>query len=183
MDMTSYVGLLGLWIWEAAGREHAPFPWPLPAVLDHGHDFCLGPCVSLLGAVVPADALAALRSFGGEHSVEQVVDADLGFEATGWLGADVMIGAARGSRARAEGQYHPATIHWRAPDGSIAWLRIVRHGPVHATAGPRTLEITAPDTTVESSHPGTITPDRWDFPGLTLDVTKVDDHTLRLFVR
>lgn len=184
VDMTGYVGLLGLWIWEAVGREHAPFPWPLPDVLDHGHDFCLGPCVSLLGARVPDDVMPALRDFPGEHTVTQVVDAGLGFEASGWLGPDVMIGAARGSRARAEGQYHPATIHWRGPDGSVAWLRLRHTGPLHATAGPGWIEVTTEgEPTVESSHPGTFTADRWEFPGLTLEVSPVDENTSRLSVR
>jgi hypothetical protein len=128
---------------------------------------------------VPSDVLPALTQQPATHHVEQVIDADLGFVATGWLTDDLMVGGGRGTGARASGQYHPATMHWRAPDGSVAWLRLVHEGPLHATAHPDgTLEVTTHDharrgpcaTTVVSSHPGTITPERWTFPGLTVDV-------------
>ena len=38
----------------------------------------------------------------------------------------------RGGRFRAEGQYHPATVHWSAPDGSVGWLRLRHAGPLSA---------------------------------------------------
>jgi hypothetical protein len=90
-----------------------------------------------------------------------------------------MVGGARGAGARASGQYHPATMHWRAPDGSVGWLRLVHEGPLHATVRDGgVLEVTTYDharrgpcdTTVVSSHPGTFTRERWTFPGLTVTV-------------
>jgi hypothetical protein len=180
MDMTAYAGLLGLWIWEglgADGQEVAPFP-DLHRPFSHAHDLCLAPCIEALGARIPDEVVPALRAFPGEHVVEQVVDEELGLVATGWLGDDVMVGAARGGGFNATRQYHPATIHWRSPDGGVGWLRLVHDGPLDATAGARSLTITVFDhprrgpapTMVSSSHPGTFEPGRWTFPGLTVVV-------------
>lgn len=128
MDMTRYAALLGIWFWVGLGREAAPFP-STEAAFDHAHDLCLAPCAALLGARIPDDVMPALRAFGSEHDVEQVVDEDVGLVATGWLSEELMAGGARGGGFNASGQYHPATVHWRAPDGSIGWLRLV-HSPL-----------------------------------------------------
>jgi hypothetical protein len=177
MDMTSYASLLGLWIWDAVGRDLAPFP-RLDETVAHAADVCFGPMVEMLGAAVPAEAAAALRAFGGEHSVGQTVSRELNFVATGWLTDDVMFGGASGSRARAEGQFHPATVHWRAPDGTVGWLRLVHAGPLDVVVEPQRMIVTAFDhprrgpqpVVVSSSHPGTFESKSWSFPGLTLRV-------------
>lgn len=179
MDMTGYAALLGLWIADAVGEPAGPVPLPvLEDPVDHGHDLTLAPCVALLGAVVPDDAQPALVAFGGERVVEQQVDEDLGLVATGWLAEDRMVGAARGAPIDAVGQYHPATIHWRHPDGSVAWVRLSHRGRLDAVAGPGTLTVTTSDhpdrgptaTKVRSSHPGRFTDDTWTFPGLDIRV-------------
>jgi hypothetical protein len=107
-----------------------------------------------------------------------VVEAELGLVATGWLEPDLMVGGARGGGFNATRQYHPATIHWRAPDGRVGWLRIVHDGPLDAVAGERSLMVTthdhprrgATDTVVVSSEPGTFGTERWTFPGLDVRV-------------
>jgi hypothetical protein len=178
MDMNVYAGLLGLWIWDALGEDAAPFPSP-DAPFEHSHDFSLGPCVALLGSAIPDDV--RLADVIEPRRVEQVVDADLGLVATGWLAPDLMLGGARGGGFRASGQYHPATVHWRAPDGSVAWLRLVHEGPLDATVDADAggaMTVTTHDhrrrgpcaTTVVSSHPGTFNQDRWSFPGLDVTV-------------
>jgi hypothetical protein len=177
MDMTSYAALLGLWIWEGLGADVAPFP-SIDAAFEHAHDLCLGPSVEALGARIPDEVVPSLRSFTGARQVEQVVDATVGLVATGWLAADLMIGGARGGGYNATRQYHPATIHWRAPDGQVGWLRIVHDGPVDAVAAERSLAVTTHDhprrgatyTVVTSSHPGAFEADRWTFPGLAVHV-------------
>jgi hypothetical protein len=177
MDMTSYAALLGLWIWDGLGQDAAPFP-AIDASFDHAHDLCLGPCVEALGARIPADVVPSLRELAGAHQVEQVVEAELGLVATGWLEPDLMVGGARGGGFNATRQYHPATIHWRAPDGRVGWLRIVHDGPLDAVAGERSLMVTthdhprrgATDTVVVSSEPGTFGTERWTFPGLDVRV-------------
>jgi hypothetical protein len=177
MDMTRYAGILGLWVWDAAGRDVAPFP-DLGDTIEHAHDLTIGGCIQILGSRVPDDVLRALRAFPGEHAVEQVVSDELGFVATGWLGDDLMVGGATGVPWRAEGQFHPATVHWRAPDGSVGWLKLLHAGPLDATASERRLDVVVHDhgkkgsepTTVASSHPGTFEPGRWRFPGLEVRV-------------
>lgn len=186
MDMGSYAALLGLWIADGLPEGAGPAPFPaLEDPIDHAHDTCLAPCVALLGATVPDDVGPALERFGEERVVEQVVDADLGLVATGWLAPDRMIGAARGAAIDAIGQYHPATVHWRHPDGSVAWLRLVHRGRLDAVAAPGTLTVTTEDhsrhgptdTTVRSSHPGRFTDDTWTFPGLEIRVTGAPSTT------
>jgi len=180
MDMTRYASLLGLWIWHATDAIAPPFP-DLAGPVDHSADVCFGPMVALLGSQVPEDArraLSALPTPPTQRSVRQIVSEESGFVATGWLGSDVMLGAFAGSRARAEGQYHPATAHWRAPDGSVGWLRFVHAGPLDAEAADGRIRVTVHDhprrgaqpTTVLSSHPGTFAEDSWSFPGITFAV-------------
>jgi hypothetical protein len=160
MDMHHYVALLGLWM-------------PVPVVPDldgtfaHSHDLTLAPVVELLGggaAIELADADRAISQDLGDGRV-----------ATGWIAPGVMIGAERGARFRAEGQYHPATVHWAIPDGTVGWLRLRHRGRLSATAARGVLEVQVHDhhrlgrqpVVVEASHPGTFGGD-WVFPGRTI---------------
>jgi len=178
MDMTSYLGLLGLFIAEAVGADVAPLP-DLDRPFEHSHDLTMSPLVALTGAdPAPEEVVASLRSFQGERVVEQVVDEELGVVASGWLSQSVMAGGGRGGGFEALGQYHPATIHWRATDGAIGWIRLRHRGAVDAVASAGQLVVTthdhgqqgATDTYVKSSHTGALTDDRWSFPGLEVKV-------------
>ncbi len=184
MDMTSSVGLLGLWIWAAIGRTGAPVP-ELPAdpdaPLDHSHDLALGPLVALLAPRIPDDAVADLRSFRGERTVEH----DLGSRrvASAWVAHDVMIGAERGPADWGGwDQYHPATVHWRRPDGGVSWLRLLHGGGVDAVASSGVLEVTARPPApgrggaalLGELGPGAARPGsdgRWVLPGLAVAIT------------
>jgi len=177
MDMTAYAGALGLWLWDELGPAAAPFP-AFGDRIAHGHDVALAPCVELIGPAVPADVAPRLARFDGDRTVEQVVDADLGLRATGWLSELVMAGGASGAAFDATGQYHPATVHWRTPDGGVGWLRLRHRGPLDAVAAEGSLTVTTRDhpahgptsTRVLASHPGTLTTGRWRFPGLDVAV-------------
>ena len=168
MDLADYAGLLGLWMWDAAGRAAAPFP-DLAGTFGHSHDVSFGACVALLGARVPPPARPALTDVPGEHTVAQEVLA--GAEATGWLAERVMIGAAAGIGFPARGQYHPATVHW-----SGGWLRLRHPAALDAAASPGRLEAVArqpgPATAVVRAD-GAVRVDgrRWALPGLVMDVT------------
>jgi len=159
MDMTHYVGLLGLWL-------PAPVVPSLAAPFEHSHDLTLAPVVELLGGG-PADVAFDAR----EREIEQTLPD--GRVASGWLAPDVMAGGERGGRFRAEGQYHPVTVHWVLDDGSVGWLRLRHRGPLSATARSGTLTVVVHDhrrhgrqpVIVEASHPGEFHADRWTFPG------------------
>jgi hypothetical protein len=158
MDLTRSLGLLGLWLPD-------PVVPPLGDHLHHGHDLTMAPLVELVGGG-PAVAFD-----GAERVVEQALPG--GRFATGWLGPDVMVGGERGAHARAEGQYHPATAHWAAGDGTVGWLRLRHAGPLWATASPGRLTVEVPDSRrlgrrpvrVESSHPGTFGRSEWTVAG------------------
>jgi hypothetical protein len=130
MDMNRYVGLLGLWL-------PSPVVPDLDAPFAHSHDLTLAPVVDVLGG-------GPLCAFSDD---ERVVSQELGDGrvATGWIAPGVMIGAERGNRFRAEGQYHPATAHWARPDGSVGWLRLRHRGRLSATASPGVLEVVVHD--------------------------------------
>jgi hypothetical protein len=172
MDMSRYVGLLGLWLPE-------PVVPPMSSAFEHSHDLTMAPLVDLVGGgptEFPADDL--------ERVVEQALPG--GRVATGWLAPDVMVGGERGGRFHADGQYHPATVHWAVGDGSVGWLRLRHAPPLSATASRGQLQVTVHDhhrdgrrrVAVESSHPCRFEPQRWILPGRVIeyDGPPADDH-------
>jgi hypothetical protein len=185
MDMTRYLGMVGLWILDAVD-EAAGAPVPdVSQPFDHSHDFTMAPLVGHLRARVPSDILPTLRTFRGEHTVEQVISTAPARVATGWLADDVMAGGEAGEMTTsARGQFTPATVHWRLPDdagGAVGWIRLTHFAPASATASPRHLAITcrphprrgpqAPELWVHA--PGArIEPGRrtWSLPGLDVEV-------------
>jgi hypothetical protein len=191
MDMTRYAAMLGLWVWEALGREVAPFP-EVHAPFVHSADFCLAPCVTLLGARIPEDVVPHLRAFQGERRIEQVVQDAPHRVATAWLEPQLMIGAQRtGGTPVIPKQFHPATVHWRTPEGGIGWCRVrYTHGrPVDATASAGEFTLTCNggnEIVVEISAPNLDTEllrtERWKLPGLVVHVradTDVEGFSLQ----
>lgn len=180
MDMRRYVAGLGMWIWLAVGRAHAPFP-DLEQPLEHAWDFAAAATYVLPGARIPADALSHFSAFTGERQFERVIATAPRRVASAWLGAGVMLGAedAAGQRP-ASGQFHPATLHWRDPLGQVCWLRARSGAPLDAWATrgrleivcaarntqPITFEIDAPALDLAAIQAG-----RWQLPGLTIAVT------------
>ncbi len=175
MDMTRYVAILGQAIWMLVGREGAPHP--LPGIsMAHANDFTFPPALAAVGVRVPADVVPALRAFPGEHTVERPLMGGPFRDASAWLGPTCMIGAAVTDGARPAGaQLHPATMHWRLPDGTIGWMRLVSGERVAARATARTLSIdcsgdAAFQMRVLAREEIAIGRTRWAVPGLTLDV-------------
>lgn len=184
MDLHAYVSGLGLALWCAG------LPAPLPDLsaepVPHGHDLCVAPLLQHVGVRIPDAARRAFERFGGPHAVEQVIDDDPRRIATGWLDDDLLVGAeANDAGLHARGQYHPATVHWRLPDGGVGWLRLVHRGPTRAAAGQRRLDVECEpharrgpqdlrwESNVEAT---TVAPERWSFPGL--EVTVATDAVL-----
>ncbi len=93
----------------------------------HSDDMQFAPIFSLLGTVIPAQALNSFHQFGGEHALRRELPRNR--VATAWIGKDFMLGGEATGRVREPGgQYLPATAHWRTPSGESAWMALW-HGP------------------------------------------------------
>lgn len=196
MDMRKYGALLGMSIWLAVGSDQAPFPHE-KGMFDHGHDFCFGPPLALVGTAVPDDAMPHLLAFQGERLIERRLPTNHDRVATAWIGETVLIGA-ESLRLTGEfpgilpnldsAQYHPVTLHWCDYYGDVCWLRLRHAGPVEARAEPGRLLIVAPLLAVALDRYGEahrsfvfeisfntriaadLEVDHWDLPGLLLRV-------------
>lgn len=182
MDMRGYAAMLGLWMWPELGDD-APFP-SIDSEFDHAHDLAMAPLAALLGTRIPADVVPSLRLFRGEHTVRKTIADEPLRLATGWLSSELMIGAEDNASARSGyGQNHPATIHWRRPDGGVGTIRAIHRGPLRATASPGELQLRSvdhpyagPQPTIfrlEAGHDGEqieLSPSTWTLPGLTVEV-------------
>lgn len=145
MDMPHYGALLGLSIWLGVGRGHAPFP-VAPGLFDHCHDFIFGAPFALVGTEIPGDALPHFTAFSGARAIRQPITRTPERTATAWLTDNLMLGAESTplddyAFFKPSDQFHPVTMHWRTPDGRVAWLRLRHIGPVDATAAPGSLTI------------------------------------------
>jgi len=164
MDMTRYATPLGLYIWDAVGRNNAPFP-DVDSRFDHAHDVAFGPLVAAAGTEVPDDARAHLTAFADERVIERTVS-DRPRVATAWLSDRAMIGAmdAAGSRGGWD-QYHPATIHLLGSSGQLTWIRVLHTGPVDARAAVGVLEVRGAGLALEASE-------AWDVVGSQVSIDR-----------
>lgn len=176
MDMRRYVALAGLWTRMALPEDLAPFP-PLGGEMDHVHDFFCAPCYTLLGARIPADALARFQKFSGEKNLVRLLPRNR--TATAWLGENAMWGAEAANFSRSvadeKAQYHPATLHWKTSSGTIGWMRLVRAPRADATAKSGGLTIVGTGNFIfrfcaPRLQPENFTRDGWNLPGLTVRV-------------
>ena len=178
MDMRRYVAAVGLWIQAAEPAANPPVP-ELGRPFSHSHDLALASVIACLDPAVPPAAREPLCRFEAERKLERLVSSDPERIASAWLSTDVMVGAERGARRWAGwGQYHPATVHWRDPDGRTRWIRLVHAAPVQATAEPGALSTTCAaharrgpqPTSFLVSSADALEGDRWRLPGLTVRV-------------
>lgn len=178
MDLRRYVSLTGIWMGLVLPADLTPLPDPA-GPMGHAHDFLFTPNFVALGAVVPSAVLAELHAFTGERVLRRPITATR--VATAWLAERVMIGGELTGGALGVvpgvGQFHPATIHWRAPGGEVGWVRLYAAPPADAEAGRETLTVRAasPGELVwRVSAPGLtaaqFSPDRWRLPGLDVRV-------------
>jgi hypothetical protein len=180
MDLHRYVAAISLWIWPLLGRAATPMPDLDDASIDHGHDFCLGSMVAILGSDVPVDARNWIERFPGESLVERSVGDRPRRTITAWLADRVMIGGEDNDEGwPAWHQYYPATVHWQAVS-DIGSVRLVHNGPVRARAGVGELVVEcgpAPDGSqptflveVDGFDRAAVSPTRWSLPGLDVEV-------------
>lgn len=177
MDMCRYVTGTGVLLRMVLDAGVAPLP-DLRQPSEHDTDLMFAPLVIGLGVQIPADAMAHFQHFQGERTVSRTISSQR--VATAWLGTQVMIGGEATSLSRGAGPasrtiFHPATIHWRTPDGRIGWIDLHDCPRVDARAAKDSLTVKAiGDSTFRLSAPGltpaAITRDRWDLAGLTVRV-------------
>jgi len=175
MDMRKYVSVTGLWLRLVLGVELAPFP-PLEKPLEHGNDLIFAPLAVSLGAMIPADAMSVFRNFPGEHLVTQELPGNR--VATAWLGQNVMLGGEFTGLTRDAGsprsQFHPATVHWRMPNGDVGWIRLIECPRVDVRAEKDKLSITSVAGNLRfrvhapSANKEHLKRDRWQLPGLNV---------------
>lgn len=196
MDMPNYGALLGMSIWLGIGREQAPFPTD-SGFFDHCPDFVYGPCFGLAETVIPEDALHHFTTFSGERQIEKRISQTPDRVATAYLGNNIMIGAEatpldgdpQNTFYKLSNQFHPATLHWKLPNGKIAWMRLCHIGAISARTQKGHLNITGKietellekygadhqNFTFQFHIPDTISAesfqtDQWQLPGLTLAI-------------
>jgi hypothetical protein len=170
MDLRSYAALVGLWIWGAVGRERAPFP-DLSRPFEHAGDVCFGPLVELFAGGVPRDLRPQLRGFRRPRLVRAGLAGS--WAATSWLDQRVMLGGHTGTPLRVGGdQLHPAAVHW-----DRGWIRVRGPSRIDAVASKGRLDITVsppgPATVtigVTGLDPAVVGTERWELPGLRVDV-------------
>jgi hypothetical protein len=69
-DMEEYVSVVGVWMRTVLDAPRAPLS-VLTATTDHLPDLWFAPHIAILGTSIPADALAKMRTFTGEHLVSK----------------------------------------------------------------------------------------------------------------
>jgi hypothetical protein len=177
MDLRRYVSLTGAWLRLAFPENQAPLP-PLSTKMAHGNDLFFIPCFALLGVEIPADALPHFTRFSGERLLTRKIG-DGRRVATSWLGTDLLIGGESTSLSRdtrgPQGQFRPATLHWRLPDDDVGWIALIQSSRVDAEAAPHSLSIRAiGDSTFRIYAPGAslsqLKRDHWSLPGLEIRI-------------
>ena len=156
--------------------ELAPFPQIAPQ-FNHAADLVYGPVFALVGTKVPPEAMRHLRRIrSGAPGRKEITDKRV---ATAWIGKDFILGAEATSSTKEAGtpgnQFHPFTAHWRAPDGTVAWLLLVKAPRVDARVEKDTATIAAiGDATFRISaagyNPATLQRGLWALPGIKIQV-------------
>jgi hypothetical protein len=178
MDMTQYASLLGLWLWWACGVRAFPDP---AITFAHAHDFCATPLLALAPPGIPDDVAMALTEPVVRRTLRRVMPERI---VTASLLPDLMLGAAAPAPLDTTGQARPVTAHWRAADGSIAWLAI-RSASLAAEVSGTTIALRSDaELILELSSAATeLGERRWTVGGRRIDVRGIEllpDHAIRL---
>jgi len=173
MDLRAYVSLVGLWLRTVLPADMAPFP-KIEGHVVHSDDMQYAPIFALLGTAIPKEALQSLLQFSGEHEVRRELPRNR--VVTAWIGKDFMVGGeATGGTHQPEGQYIPATAHWKTPAGETAWMGLMQGPRLDARVENKVLLVTGlGDFTFRVSAPGldpeSIQRETWTLPGMTVRV-------------
>jgi len=175
MDMESYVSVVGVWMRSVLDAKSAPLP-PIAASTDHVADVWFAPHITILGTRIPADALAKMKKFEGDHQLHKQITEER--VATAWIGRDVIFGGESTNKTKDAGtttQFHPATVQWRTPSGEIGWVRLVQSPMIDVAADQRGLKILATGTIRLRIHAkemvqAKVNEKQWELPGLRVSV-------------
>ena len=179
MDMTNYLAVVSLWIACALPSASAPLP-DVDEAFDHAGDYYFMPMVALVDTMPPDDVMPHLTAFQGERTLERTIEPNR--TATAWLSDKLMLGAEADklNPVRSD-QFHPATAHWIAPDGSIGWLRTRSASLIQATVKTGQLLLSADGETeyvfqirLTASHSFEIKAKQWIFHGMTIELERPD---------
>lgn len=179
MDMTDYIAAVALWIATALPPEFAPLP-DVEQAFDHAGDYFFMPMVAIVGTMPPDDVLPHLQKFQEERFLERTIEPQR--TATAWLSENLMLGAEADylNETRTD-QFHPATIHWQAPDGTVAWIRSCGDDLIQATAEARKLQLSSKEGVtyvfeirVPNPHADMIQSHQWLLPNLTVQLQRPD---------
>ncbi len=173
MDMNTYVQLTGLWLRTVLDSELAPLP-------ETG-DYDYAPHFSILGTIIPAEAMDHFKRFTGERLVRRVITPAR--VATSWIGQDFILGAEATTLTRlvasqgepAAHQYYPVTVHWKTPVGKVGWIKLIDSSRLDARAGKDFLSISCiGDATFRISclgiEAGSLQRNLWALPGLAVSI-------------
>lgn len=177
MDMQDYVAVVGLWIASALPSNKAPLP-NVDELFNHPGDFFFVPLIALVDVLLPDDAILHLQAFQGERYLERTIEPQR--TVTAWLSQHLMLGGESDlvNIVRSD-QFHPATAHWKSPDGTIAWLRTRSASLIQAIAKPNELHFSGtedePYSYVFEIHAVGATKDmiavnRWTLPSIIIDI-------------
>lgn len=181
MDMRDYIAVVGLWIGAVLSPELAPLP-DVDTPFNHAGDFFFVPLIALVEVVLPDDVMPHLKAFRGERLLERTIEPERAAQA--WLSSTLMLGAESDlvNPARSD-QFHPATAHWIAPDGSAGWIRTRSASLIQASIKPYEMCLWGTEDEVynyvfeiyvEGLEPDMIKAKQWMLPGLTLDLQRPD---------
>jgi hypothetical protein len=175
MDMTDYLTVVGLWIASALPAPFAPLP-DVDQPFNHAGDYYFMPLVALVDTIPPDDVMVHLKAFQAERYLERTIEPHR--TVTAWLSDNLMLGAENDTLNPARSnQFHPATAHWKTPDGSIGWLRTRSATLIQATVKPHLLLLSTDEKTeyvfqirIAGADTSMIQAHKWTLPGITIDV-------------
>ncbi|OJD30294.1 uncharacterized protein BKCO1_6300031 [Diplodia corticola] len=156
-DMTRYLSILALHIWNLVGRAASPLlPSAPPYAMGHSADYAYAPLLALMApshnALVPAAAVQRLTHFPGPHLVRTSAFSPP-YDAhprniTAWLADRITLGASTFDEAAVGGPalnpdtWSPAVVQWDASSSSSSSSSSSNHSSSNTSSSAAT---TAPE--------------------------------------
>ncbi|GGD40225.1 hypothetical protein GCM10011514_00400 [Emticicia aquatilis] len=190
MDMNKYFAITGTWIALAVDDEKLA-PLPPKKGPKYGEMSNLSTIFNV-GLSIPKADLAKLKSFSKPQFIARNIPnnykGDSIKKVTAMMNKDWMMGALWGNK-RVWEQIKTGTIHWKTPDGDIAWLMTLGDGKTNVKVSKTQMSIFANDTQPNSFEvfvyakkltKEAFTPTKWSLSGMilgintTLKITQID---------